>query len=52
MFSRCGSLVAIDVCAQAGVGVIGWMSGERTSSFVNAPERGAIVCLREANYGT
>lgn len=37
MFSRCGSLVAIDVCAQAGVGVIGWMSGERTSSFVNAP---------------
>ena len=37
MFSRCGSLIAIDVCAQAGVGVIGWMSGERTSSFVNAP---------------
>ena len=37
IFSRCGSLIAIDVCAQAGVGVIGWMSGERTSSFVNAP---------------
>ena len=52
MFSRCGSLIAIDVCAQVGAGVIGWMSGERTSSFVNAPERGAIVCLREANYGT
>ena len=52
IFSRCGSLIAIDVCAQVGVGVIGWMSGERTSSFVNAPERGAIVCLREANYGT